>query len=70
VKIDKNVPIPLARYGQRVRDDVMSKLEIGDSFVVENNKEACNWYQSARKVGIKLARRKMKDESFRMWRVS
>lgn len=83
MKIEKNVPMPEAR-GRKPHDhysEVMSKLEIGDSFVAEGERSQTIQSairRSARRAGIKVTTRQLNegDEQFvadkvkiRVWRV-
>ena len=65
VTIEKDVPLPSGNIGARQR--VVEQMAVGDSIVTSKN-EATLYYYAARRMGIKLTRRKENDE-YRIWRV-
>lgn len=65
VTIEKNVPIPISKYGHRKR--VIEQMEVGDS-IVTTKMESMHYYHAARRMGVRVARRKENDE-YRIWRL-
>ena len=82
MKIEKNVPIPDESRGRKPRgtySEVIEKLEVGDSFVVEGYSAATMQSavrQAAKRAGIKITIRHEEDDRsesekvrLRVWRV-
>ena len=65
VEIEKDVPLPRGNRGARQR--VIEQMGVGDS-IVTTSPEAMAYYHAARRMGIKLARRKENDQ-YRIWRL-
>lgn len=74
MKIEKNIPIPDKMSITKIRTNKWSVLEIGDSILFENAKEAntilCNIIQWIKRTkrDWKMAQRKV-DGGIRIWRV-
>ena len=73
LKIEKNIPIPIKR-NKTILNELLPKLEVGDSFVVSRDKYA-NIKKASNKHGIKLTSRSIiepshdKNDFVRFWRV-
>ena len=73
-KIEKNIPIPFIKRKKTILNELLPKLEVGDSFVVSRDKYA-NITKASDKHGIKLISRSVteppydKDDFVRFWRV-
>ena len=55
-KIEKNIPIPFIKRKKTILNELLPKLEVGDSFVVSIDKYA-NITKASNKHGIKLTSR-------------
>ena len=66
-KIEHGIPIPGGR-GQSEFNDLMVKLNVGDSFVAPRNKRSVI-VNVAWRLNIKVLTRKVDDENMRVWRV-
>ena len=67
-KVDRNMPIPTKRkYGDLY--DTLESLQVGDSFEFESEARQ-NLYQRAVYRNIKVAIRKLDDNTCRVWRIS
>tara|TARA_R100000781_G_scaffold43692_2_gene29830 strand:- start:4944 stop:5198 length:255 start_codon:yes stop_codon:yes gene_type:complete len=73
-KIEKNIPMPKAKYGNNVYDFV-ENMEVGDSFVINSETKANEIHKYLEKVHkIKLTKRFAGDwmghaNLWRLWRV-
>jgi len=70
VPIERGIPIPPKVWGKTAA--VLGALEIGDSYETKSRKaNALSGYERnvAKKLGIKITTRKVKDFIFRVWRV-
>ena len=74
IKIEKGIPIPPKKHlytkGLRHEFDIVNRMEVGDSFEVNDRKLAAKiqaWIN--RETQFKLATRKMENGRIRIWRV-
>lgn len=67
--IDKNVPIPEHRKPESSWLGVIGKLEVGDSFVVPNDKVANQLYNYFKRLDMRCAVREIESGFYRVWRV-
>ena len=74
LKIEKNIPIPCIKRKKTILNELLPKLEVGDSFVVSKKKYA-NITRASNKHGIKIISRSVtehpldKGDFVRVWRV-
>lgn len=83
MKIEKNIPIPeqRGRKPNGTYSEVMSKMDVGDSFVAEGDKSQTIQSavrQAARRIGIKVTTRQLDETDpqfnpdkvkIRVWRI-
>ena len=83
ITIEKNIPIPVVRDYSRTKYNFMKNMEIGDSFVIdentpdfsaENTRKHIYLRNARRKSGIKFAVRTLSGrstnpKSIRVWRI-
>lgn len=67
-KIEKNIPIPPIRRRPGTQMAFLSRLRIGDSFLIQS-KQVSTWYSLSKKSKIKITARKEKC-SHRIWRIA
>lgn len=74
IKIEKGIPLPPKKHlytkGLRHELEVISKMEVGDSFEVNERRTAAKiqaWIN--RETQFKLATRKMENGKVRIWRI-
>ena len=74
IKIEKGIPIPPKKhlYTKGLRSDleIINRMEVGDSFEVNERKSAAkiqSWIN--RETQFKLATRKMENGKIRIWRI-
>jgi len=65
MKIDKNVPIPAK--GHKGKNDFVSEMKVGDSFLVPDSHAKDNMRFAFRYRGLKCIVRKV-PEGYRIWR--
>lgn len=73
MNIESGIPIPEARKRANVIYDILVKLKVGDSFLVDgtNITSARRFgYNLARGTGLKFTTRIQPDGSFRVWRTA
>jgi hypothetical protein len=66
--IERNVPIPDKK--SYYTKEILSRLGIGDSVVLDRNKYGSCVWPAARKLGIKITRRNIDWDSIRVWRIA
>ncbi len=74
VKIEKGIPVPDKHFTKRKYDVIFDQMEIGDSFVVENEVErqrivAYCYAGRHKKLGERYCSRKVGDNQYRVWRI-
>jgi len=65
-KIEKNIPIP--QYNGK-HADLIQKMEVGDSVLCEDLRNAKSLYQVMKRKGWKSALRKVCDQGYGLYRV-
>lgn len=70
ISIEKGVPLPAARNKTQgaTWEKFISGLEVGDSFVVPNEKVAGAMYGYFKRLGFKAAIREIESGFCRVWR--
>lgn len=71
IKIEKGIPVPLRRRGREpLYEEVLKKLEIGDSFVVKDKNIAkyVRLVSTAKKTGVRITTRTIEGGKVRIWR--
>lgn len=67
--IEKNIPIPHPRSVVRgSKQEFLSKMEIGDSFRVEDERERQTWV--THQGHVRLISRKLNNGGIRIWRTA
>lgn len=73
LKIEKKVPIPTRRRENSAYEEVMRKLEVGDSFRVELSNTPASFQaiaaRIANSIGIKVTVRSVKEDGVGYWRI-
>lgn len=69
-QIEDNVPIPEISEGYGKRKSVIQQMREGQSIMVDSKKEANSFYVAARRLGVKMRRKKVDEGKFRIWRVN
>lgn len=64
--IEKNI-VPKRKY--KPVTFPFQQMEVGDSFVVENEKAACSARSSALHFGMKASAEKIEGGKYRVWRI-
>ena len=67
VKIQKNVPIPTKRAKY---DEIIDKMQIGDSFEVDTYSERSNAYIALVRAGFQITTRAQNNGKYRIWRIA
>lgn len=74
MKIEKNIPMPESATKPSFYQSTLLKMEVGDSVVTDFNGQN-NFRAAAKKLGYRVAARKLSDPSvwegiskFRLWR--
>jgi hypothetical protein len=69
VKIEKNIPVPKAYFKTTERIQLLQKMEVGDSVLVDTYPEAARqlYFNPAKRLGMHIIVRKTPDGT-RMWR--
>lgn len=67
--IDKHVAIPERSKPESSWIGFISKLEVGDSFVVPNDKVANGLYNYFKRLDMRCAVREIESGFYRVWRV-
>lgn len=69
IKIDKCIPLPMQTYAKRGSKYPLTKMKPGDSFFVPLANQFYYAKQTASKLKIKVAGRKVLN-GFRIWRIA
>lgn len=72
ISIHKGIPLPEPKRGVGPSPwlALIKSLEVGDSFVVPNEKVANNLYNYFRRCGMKCTAREIDAGFFRVWRAA
>lgn len=70
IEIEKGVPMPnIMGSTWGIWRKQFSKMEIGDSFVVEHRQLHNTLYVAAKRSGIRITIREIGDDKYRVWRI-
>lgn len=69
VVIEKNIPVPTQQRQESSWAKFLSQLEVGDSFVVPNDKVANGLYNYFKKLTMRCSVREIENGFYRVWRV-
>ncbi len=69
MEIEKGIPIPNRNKSDYSMSEILRKMAVGDSIVIEKKKSA-GWRSSARSLGIRVATRPVSETETRLWRVA
>ena len=69
VVIEKNVPVPQQTRQESSWAKLIGRLEVGDSFVVPNDKVANGLYNYFKKLDMRCSVREIENGFYRVWRV-
>ena len=69
-KIEKGVPMTAPSRDRSGRwKDLLRKMEIGDSVLLESQTQATSIRNTAKRMGLLVHCQQQEDESFRAWRI-
>ena len=69
-KIEKGVPMTAPSRDRSGKwKDLLGKMEVGDSVVVDEQSQATSIRNAAKRMGLLVHCQQQEDESFRAWRV-
>jgi hypothetical protein len=69
-KIEKGVPMTAPSRDRSGRwKDLLRKMEIGDSVLLESQTHATSIRNTAKRMGLLVRCQQQEDESFRAWRI-
>ena len=66
-KISKNVPMPIRSEEGDQAELCLKKMKSGDSVLLDSPKEYQIWRDRARKIELKISRRKTSKGKLRIW---
>ena len=69
-KIEKGVPMTAPSRDRSGRwKDLLRKMEVGDSVLLESQTQATSIRNTAKRMGMQVRCQQQDDESFRAWRI-
>ena len=69
-KIEKGVPMTAPSRDRSGRwKDLLRKMEVGDSVLLESQTQATSIRNTAKRMGMQVRCQQQEDESFRAWRI-
>jgi hypothetical protein len=69
-QIEKHVPASEKRVRGRAWRELLSRMEIGDSVVLDNRNHRSSIKYAAQKLGIQLTSQTLPDKRIRVWRIA
>jgi len=67
--IEKDIPVPQRRGGRASKFDPLLDMEVGDSVVVDNYRDAASAQMFLSRHERVMTMRKQEDSTYRLWRI-